>query len=127
MIGGYAAAAGGIAVLAVGIYVWTLHGRIDGLETELRACEQAKAVVESNREQLRLEIETQNRATRARERALGRAASRQAELAQEARQKAEQAERTLTERLASIERTAVPETMQERLEQCERGRQHLVR
>ena len=118
---------GGVAALAAGIWIWLLKAEIADLEDDLAQCEQAKAVIEANRETLRLELEDQNRRIQQRAEAAEQAVEEQRRLTEEARQEQEKLEQTLQDRRDEIDRTHVPEDVEERIEQCEQARSRLVR
>lgn len=114
-------------ILAAGVCILMLRGQVDDLRRQISQCQMAKAVVESNREQFRLEIEARNRAAEAREKALRRSVEEQSRIAAEASERASGAERALQDRLSSIERAHIPATVEDKLAMCERARKALVR
>jgi len=121
------AAAGGVALLAL---VWSWHSRgqqIEILEARLDTCASQRAEITATNHRMAERIEAQNRAVAAREAETERRRAELAERARIAAERAERAESELAERLDSVERTAVPESVEERIAQCERARSYLVR
>lgn len=116
------------AIAAVaGIYIMVLRAEVHGLESKLEKCQLEKAAVISNRETLRIELNRQNEAAQKRAKAAERNATTQAKLARKAQEEATAAQQSLKNRLSAINRTKIPETVEERLQQCETARRYLVR
>lgn len=118
---------GGVALLSGSIWLWSLYRTINNLEADLRHCQDRKAVMESNRDQLAAEIDTIRQRAETLNASLQAAERAQHRRSEAARAEIERLEAELADRLAAIDRTAIPETIEQRIEQCERARQVLVR
>ena len=127
-----AAMAGGIAILAVGVYIAILHHRIANLERaneavadRLAACQKDKAVIDANREALLARIDELNAVVEQRRQEASRLRDRLSAIARTSADR----QREIRERLANDLAAAAsnkPSSLEEKVKQCEQARLHLV-
>jgi len=126
LIGGLAIL-GGFALLALALSWHSRGQRIETLEARLAHCHDQRATIVAENESLADSIERQNKATATRIETINRALEAERKRAEKAKRIARQHEEALQARLSSVDRTHIPETLKERVEQCDRALDHLTR